>query len=201
MSFIHLRLDSKLGQGHCLSDVCNVCWQTVTLAQFRIKPEMYIRHSIINESLQRKKYDVIWKAQPVLWPLKLFNVPSSSGFLFSYCKFGNFRENFIFGNSVKKTYFRRLKFTTNAQLTYISKLWSEFTISRWFFIHKTWHMRGFANIKTSRKFPNLQYFNSARNLSAWESVIATYNIFKCLPSTCLYVFKGLTGSITIRIVG
>ena len=56
-----------------------------------------------------------------------------------YCRFGNFRENFIFAIAIK-TYLRLLKFATKewfSKCTYISKLLIVFAISRWFYIHVT----------------------------------------------------------------
>ena len=46
-----------------------------------------------------------------------------------------------------------------ARFTYINKRQSDFAISRGFYFHETSHMRSFAKIKSSRKFPNLQYMS------------------------------------------
>ena len=74
-----------------------------------------------------------------------------------YCKSGNFRKNFNFPKSVKRHTFDRK----------ISRLWYDSPISvvervvspflRGFYFHETSHIRSFAKIKPSLKFPNLQY--------------------------------------------
>ena len=72
-----------------------------------------------------------------------------------YCKPGNFRGNFIFAKSLKK----EICDVKNSQLSHdlpISKRQCDFTISRGSYFHETLHMRSFAKIKPSRKFPNLQ---------------------------------------------
>ena len=60
-----------------------------------------------------------------------------------YCKSGNFRENFIFAKS-------HICGDKN------SRQGHDLCISRGFYFHDTSHMRSFAKIKPSRKFPNLQ---------------------------------------------
>ena len=75
-----------------------------------------------------------------------------AGQLSWYCKLGNFRENFIFANGVK-----RHIFATKAYITYISQHHTDLAISRGVYFHETSHMRSFANIKPSQKFPNVQY--------------------------------------------
>ena len=67
-----------------------------------------------------------------------------------YCKFGNFREILIVANFVK----RHIRFTN------INNRQSDFAIPRRFHFHETSHMRSFAKIKSSRKFPFLQYIIS-----------------------------------------
>ena len=74
-----------------------------------------------------------------------------------YCKFGNFRVNFIFANSVKR-HICDVKIANRVWFTYISNRQSDIANSRGFDFHETSHMRSFAKIKHSRKFPNLQYF-------------------------------------------
>ena len=72
-----------------------------------------------------------------------------------FCKFGNFRENFIFANSIK----RHICDGQSLQLRHdlhISVNDSDFAISHGFYFHETSHMRSFVKIKSSRKFPNLQ---------------------------------------------
>ena len=69
-----------------------------------------------------------------------------------YCKFGNFRENFIFANSFKK-YIRDVK---NSRLGHDLAV-STNDISRGFCFLDTSHMRSFAKIKPSRNFQNLKY--------------------------------------------
>ena len=49
------------------------------------------------------------------------------------------------------------KIATKTRFTYINKRQSDFAISREFYFHEISHMRSFAKIKPSRKFPNLQY--------------------------------------------
>ena len=70
------------------------------------------------------------------------------------CKFENFRHNFTFANSDKKHICGVKK----------SQLWHDLPlsvnnimISQGFYFHETSHMRSFAKIKPSQKFPNLQY--------------------------------------------
>ena len=50
------------------------------------------------------------------------------------------------------------KIAIMARFTYINKRQSDFAISREFYFHETSHMRNFLKIKSSRKFPNLQYY-------------------------------------------
>ena len=69
----------------------------------------------------------------------------------SHCKFGNFRENFIFANIVKDI-FATLKFATMTWCIYISNQHNYFAKSRGFYFHETSHMRSFVKIKPSRKF-------------------------------------------------
>ena len=72
----------------------------------------------------------------------------------NYCRFGNFRENFIFANSIK----RHISDVKNSRLRQdlpISINDSDFVISRGFYFYETSPMRSFAKIKSSRKFPNL----------------------------------------------
>ena len=74
-----------------------------------------------------------------------------------YCKFENFRKNVIFANSIKRYINDVKKFSTKARFTYINKQQSDFAILRGIYFRETWHMRSFAKIKSSQKFPNLQY--------------------------------------------
>ena len=72
-----------------------------------------------------------------------------------YCRFGNFRENFIFVNSIK----RHISDVKNSQLRQdlpISINERAIFISRGFYFHETLHMQSFPKIKSSRKFTNLQ---------------------------------------------
>ena len=80
-----------------------------------------------------------------------------------YCRFGNFRENFIFANSIKRHISDVKKIATKARFTYINTRQSDFAISRGFYFHKTSHMRSFAKLKSSRKFSNF-------HCRLWESV-------------------------------
>ena len=69
----------------------------------------------------------------ISFPHSEIQVPSTvSDFLF--LKFRNFRENFIFANSVKNL-FVTLKLATSARFTYISKRQSDFAISQNFLIY------------------------------------------------------------------
>ena len=72
-----------------------------------------------------------------------------------YCKFGIFRENCIFANSVKDK-FATLTIRHRARFT-ISVNDRVRAISRGFELHEASHMRNFAEIKSSRRFPKLQY--------------------------------------------
>ena len=56
--------------------------------------------------------------------------------------------------------------------TYINKRQSDFAISRGFYFHETSHMRSFAKIKSSRKFPNLQYVNDEKITSYQAGLIS-----------------------------
>ena len=86
--------------------------------------------------------------------------------LHGYCKFGNFCDNFIFANSVK----RHILDVKNSQL------WHDLPISvnnrvisafREDFIFKKLriYMRRIAKIKAPRKFQNLQYISACDEIS------------------------------------
>ena len=80
-----------------------------------------------------------------------------------YCKFGNFREHFIFANSVK----RDICHIKNSRLGHdipTSVNDSDIAISRGFYFHETSHMRSFAKI-TLAKFPNFQYWSSWKDVN------------------------------------
>ena len=66
-----------------------------------------------------------------------------------YCRFGNFRENFIFANSIKRHISDVKKNANKARFTFINKRQSNFAISRGLYFHETSHMRSFAKIKSS----------------------------------------------------
>ena len=66
--------------------------------------------------------------------------------IFGYCKFGNFRENFIFENDIK----RHICEVRNSRLGHDNRH-SDFAISRGFHSDETSHMRSFAKIKLLRK--------------------------------------------------
>ena len=68
-----------------------------------------------------------------------------------YSKFGNFRENFIYANNVKRHLCDVKKSRLKHDL-HISV--NDRAISRGFYFHETSHIRSFAKIKPSRKFPN-----------------------------------------------
>ena len=59
--------------------------------------------------------------------------------------------------------------------TYINKRQSDFAISRGFYFHETSHMQSFAKIKSSRKFPNLQYFKVTG--TPWVGLFVLIRIF------------------------
>ena len=65
----------------------------------------------------------------------------------------------LFSRIVFKDIYATSKFVTRVCFTYISKRQSDFAISREFYYHEASHIRSFAKIKPSRKFPNLQYLN------------------------------------------
>ena len=71
--------------------------------------------------------------------------------LYKYCKPGNFRDNFIFANSVK-IHICDAKIATRTCFTYISKRQSDFGISRGFYFHETSHRRSFAKINPRKNF-------------------------------------------------
>ena len=76
--------------------------------------------------------------------------------LIAYCKSGNFRENLILADTLKDI-LAIVKISLQGYDLPISVVDSDFAISRGFYFHETSHMRSFAKIKPSRKFPNLQY--------------------------------------------
>ena len=77
-------------------------------------------------------------------PIYIFT--GSLFFLLLYCKFGNFRENFIFENNVKRRKNSRLVHDK----TFISKRQSDFSISRGFHFRET--SRSFAKINPRENF-------------------------------------------------
>ena len=72
-----------------------------------------------------------------------------------YCRFGNFRENFIFANSIKRHISDVKKSRLRIELPIPGQ--SYFAIARGFYCHESSHMQSFMKIKSSRKFPHLQY--------------------------------------------
>ena len=73
--------------------------------------------------------------------------------------------------------FATSKFVTRPWFIYISKRQSNFAIWRGFYFHETSHMRIFAEIKFSRKFPNLQYINVLHNFNLLTSNILVVSMF------------------------
>ena len=73
-----------------------------------------------------------------------------------YCISGNFRENFIFVNSVKRhtCAVKNLRLGQNLPISVIDSVFLRFL--QGFHFHETSHMQSFAKIEPSRKFPNLQ---------------------------------------------
>ena len=74
--------------------------------------------------------------------------------------------NFIFPNSIKR-HISDVKLATKAGFTYINKGQSDFAILQGFYFHETSHMRSFAKIKSSQKFPNLQYTGMLSHHGDW----------------------------------
>ena len=71
-----------------------------------------------------------------------------------YCKFGNFRENYIFPNSVQR-HICNAKYSLLEHDLTVSVNNCDHAISQGFDFHETLHI-SFVKIKLSRKFPNLQ---------------------------------------------
>ena len=73
----------------------------------------------------------------------------------TYCKFGNFHENFIFANSVKRhiIHVRNSRLWHDLPTSKKTKCFRQFP--RVLFLRNS----AFAKIKPSGKFPNLQYLN------------------------------------------
>ena len=93
----------------------------------------------------------------------------------AYCKFENFRENYIFANGVKrhicdvKNSLLVTELSTSENDRVISPFREGFILAklRGFYFGETSHPRSFAkiqNVKPSRKFPNLQYIAKNRKL-------------------------------------
>ena len=108
-----------------------------------------------------------------------------------YCKFGNFRENFIFANNVKR-HICDVKNREQGKIYqyFISEQQSDIANSRGFDFHETSHMRSFAKIKLLRKFPNLQYFSEAGPRQSFvlltlQIAIYVLGIFKYFANECI----------------
>ena len=73
-----------------------------------------------------------------------------------YCKSGNFRESFVFAISVKSHIcgVKKSRQGHDLPISVNDRVISAFRED--FIFHETSHMRSFAKIKPSRKFPNLQ---------------------------------------------
>ena len=79
--------------------------------------------------------------------ISVYSIVSLDLQTFGYCKCGNFCENFIFANIVK----RHICYVKNSRLGHdlprsVNDK-SDFDISRGFYFHKTSHMRSFVKIK------------------------------------------------------
>ena len=74
-----------------------------------------------------------------------------------YCRFGNFRKNFIFVNSIKGhiSDVKNLQLRQGLPIAINDRVILPFP--KVFSFHETSHMRSFAKFKSSRKFLNLQY--------------------------------------------
>ena len=68
------------------------------------------------------------------------------------CKSWNFCENFTFANSIKR-HICDAKKSWLGMINILSKQHSDFGILWGFYFHETSHMRSFAKIKPSQKFP------------------------------------------------
>ena len=88
-----------------------------------------------------------------------------------YCKSNNFRDKFIFAKSVKRYICHATNFATRARVTYISIRQSDLPFCESFF-SETSHLRSFAKIKHSRKFPNSQYLT--RCVVGWSESVPFY---------------------------
>ena len=72
---------------------------------------------------------------------------------YMYCKFENFRENFIFANGVKRHIcdVKNLRQRQDLPISVNHRVISPFHEG---FFHETSHMRSFNKIKPSQKYPN-----------------------------------------------
>ena len=93
-----------------------------------------------------------------------------------YCGFGNFRENFIFANSIKM----HISDVKNSRLRQDLPLSINdrviLPIHEGFYFHKTSLMPSFAKIKSSRIFSNLQYVQVS-SLYSHEAYYLSYSHF------------------------
>ena len=76
----------------------------------------------------------------------------------TYCKFGIFREDFIFAK-LRMRSFVKIKTSRNGKITLSFNDIGKSCLSRDFFTSLICLLLLFAKIKFSRKFPNLQYTN------------------------------------------
>ena len=71
------------------------------------------------------------------------------------CKYGNFRENFIFANSFKRHIcdVKNSRLGHDLPISVNDRVISAFLGGEGGYFHETSHMRSFVKIKPSRKFP------------------------------------------------
>ena len=85
-----------------------------------------------------------------------------------FCKFGNFRENFIFANSIK-SHICQVKISRLGHDSPISL--NDRVISRGFYFHETSHVRSFAKIKNPpENFRILKYLNLSLH-TEWQIIL------------------------------
>ena len=91
----------------------------------------------------------------------------------SYCKFRNFRENFIFANSIKRHIcdLRNSRLGHDIPISVNDRVILPF---REGFNFTKPHMPSFVKIKPSRKFTNLQYFHFSHPTTSLTRPVAIY---------------------------
>ena len=87
-----------------------------------------------------------------------------------YCKFGNFREDFIFPKL--RIYFVKIKPPRNDEINLSFTDIGKSCISPEFFMSQIWPLTLFAKIKFLRKFPNRQYMVQECSLFSYAMLVA-----------------------------